>query len=48
MRTFRNIVESNKEPDTNSIWLKEDKLHVYTKGEWQPITGDVKKKEEDS
>lgn len=37
MKRFENIILSNTEPDTSSLWLKPDKsLWIYNNG-WEPI-----------
>lgn len=40
MRTINKIVESKDEPNTNDLWLKDNKLLVYKEGEWKSLGGE--------
>lgn len=42
---YNNIVQSETEPSTNSLWLKDGKLKIYKNG-WQDIAGGFTNKEE--
>lgn len=41
MRRFRSIIESAYPVPIDSLWVKDKKLKVFTKGEWVTIGGDI-------
>lgn len=41
MKKFENIVFSNTEPSTNSLWIKENILYFYSNGTWKPLGSDT-------
>lgn len=48
MKNIRNIIETKYPPNKENIWLKGDRLYIYTAKGWVPIDtsfGDVRKKE---
>lgn len=34
MNVYTRIVQSIKEPDIGSLWLKDNKLYIYQEGVW--------------
>lgn len=38
MRKFQNITQSDSEPSTQDIWIKEGIPYYYSAGTWQPLS----------
>ena len=38
MRKFKNIIQSEITPNTNSLHIKDGALFYYNNGEWKPIS----------
>lgn len=43
---YNKIIESQTEPSTNNLWLKDGKLYYY-KGGWKPLTQEENMSTED-
>ncbi len=40
MKQFNNIIQSETEPNVNSLWLDNETLKVYDSGKWTPLSGE--------
>lgn len=40
MKQFNNIVQSETEPNVNSLWLDNETLKVHDNGKWIPLSGE--------
>lgn len=40
MKQFNNIIQSETEPNVNSLWLDNETLKVHDNGEWIPLSGE--------
>lgn len=37
-KRFENIIESNKEPSINSLWIKDGVQYYFSGGTWRPLS----------